>query len=163
MKRNVCVAMFVTFLLGCAQMSKIQRNVDGGMGHIFPKDYTPTLVSLDGARERYTPTHQDIEKAEEILNAQLEGINIPLAEQGMKGCPIIHTNLHRYRRQYIGYVDYDGNKVVWVNFIIKKDKESLKNLDKEVIVVLDGCSQYWNIKVNIDKSKLYDLRVNGTA
>lgn len=163
MKRNVCVAVLVAVLLGCAQTSKIQRYVDGSMGHIFPKDYTSALVSFEGVGERYTPTYQDIKKAEEILNEQLEGINVPLAEQGMRGCPVIHKNLHRYGRQYVGYIDNEGNRVVWLNFIIKKDKESLKNLDKEVVVVLDGCSQYWNVKVNLDKSELFDLRVNGIA
>ncbi len=31
------------------------------------------------------------------------------------------------------------------------------------MVVLDGCSYYWNVKVNLRKHELYDLFINESS
>jgi hypothetical protein len=80
-----------------------------------------------------------------------------------KNCLLIHKALSRYNRQYMGYIDEKGKKVVWVNYIIARDKPQTGKLGEHIIVVLGGCSNYWNIKVNLEEGKVYDLRVNGSA
>lgn len=32
---------------------------------------------------------------------------------------------------------------------------------KERIIVLDGCSRHWQIKINLDTGELFELRING--
>ena|SRR5690606_7872301 len=148
----------------CAQTVTTQGYIKGKKfeGHIFSKEYAPLTMRFKEAKKRYTPTEQDISKAEKIIKDQVVNINQPLVNQG-GNCPIIHSNLSKYKRQYIGYVDERGDKIVWVNFIIRKDKEKISRLSKDVIIVLDGCSNYWNIKVNLNKEKLFELRINGSA
>ncbi len=148
----------------CAQTNMAQGYIKGKQfeGYIFPKDYIPVIVHFEGAKERYTPTREDITKVEQIVKDQLANINQPLVNQG-GSCPIIHNNLSKYKRQYVGYIDEKGDKIVWVNYIIGKDKAQISSLNKDVIMVLDGCGNYWNIKVNISKAKLYDLQINGSA
>ncbi|MDM8178149.1 hypothetical protein QT327_27955 [Olivibacter sp. 47] len=38
-----------------------------------------------------------------------------------------------------------------------------ERLPKDIVTPLDGCSHYWNIKVNLDKGEVFDLIINGSA
>lgn len=160
---NIVLIVLCT-MSSCAQTNMAQGYIKGKQfeGYIFPKDYLPVIVYFKGIKERYTPTQEDITKAEQIVKDQLAIINQLLVNQG-GSCPVIHKNLFRYKRQYVGYIDEKGDKIVWINYIISKDKAQTSSLSKNVIIVLDGCSNYWNIKVNISKAKLYDLQINGSA
>jgi len=146
-----------------AQMNKQAEYVKGKCfdGYIFPKEYVG-IIPLDSVKEKYTPSKEDILNAENILEEQLAFLNKKLINQG-NGCPIVHKKLKKYKRQYIGLINENGEKVVWINFIWAKKEGVLTKWDKEVIIVLDGCSYYWNVKVNLDKQKLFDLSVNGSA
>jgi len=148
-------------IIGCAQ-PRIDGNVRGRNfeGYIFPKEQNIGPVSFDDIKERFTPSAQEIATAEQFIENQLAKVNESLVNQ-VGNCPIIHKNLSKYKRQYVGYINEQGDKVIWVNFIWGKRKDLLSNLNKDVIIVLDGCSYYWNIKVNINKGMLYALQVNG--
>jgi len=150
-------------VLGCAQ-SHVGRNIQGKgfEGYIFLKDQSISPLTFDDLKERFTPSEQEIAAAEQLIKAQLIKINQPLINQG-RNCPIIHKNLDKYKRQYVGYINAQGEKVIWVNFIWGKRRDLLSGLNKGVITVLDGCSYYWNIKVNISKGTLYALQINGVA
>jgi hypothetical protein len=78
-------------------------------------------------------------------------------------CPVIHKKLSKYKRQYVGTKTENGDKVIWINFIWSKDKDALVKLSEEIIIVLDGCSYYWSVKVNLTTGKLFDLSINGSA
>ena len=130
-------------------------------GYIFPKTYTD-FIPIENATDRFTPQQEDILKAEEILNEQLANLNRDLLNQ-TGSCPIIHKKLSKYKRQYIGIITENGDKVVWINFVWKKDKGVLKKYGNEIIIIIDGCSYYWNVKVNLTKGKLFDLNINGSA
>jgi hypothetical protein len=134
-------------------------------GYVFPKE---NIIDADwmpffNMKERFTPTVDDIIKAENILMEQLRGINEKTLMNQGKGCPIVHKKINRYKRQYFGYINNEGEKIIWINFIWDKKEDTLKLWDKKVITVLDGCSYFWNIKVDISKGKLFDLIVNGSA
>lgn len=132
----------------------------GFKGYIFGKDHF-VLMTIENQQERYTPEKQDIHLAERVLKEGLAVVNNPMNNQG-GGCPVIHKNLKKYIRQYVGFVNEAGEKVIWINFIWKSDADE-KRLAKEIGSALDGCSHYWNIKVNLDKGILYELNVNGSA
>ncbi|MEK6480609.1 hypothetical protein WJR50_23900 [Catalinimonas sp. 4WD22] len=125
---------------------------------IFPKEYADFIDE-----KRFTPTRSEIELAEEALRSDLKKINRKLVNQdGTKYNPIIHQNLKKYKRQYFGYLDEDGNRILLINAFWREDKSS-NNWLGERVLVFDGGSYYWNIKYNIDKHKLFGLQVNGNA
>lgn len=150
-------------MYGTAQNDETAQHIKGKCfeGFIFPETYVG-FMPLEGVNNRFSPQQEDVLKAEELLKEQIAGINKDLINQTGK-CPIVHKKLSKYKRQYIGVITESGDKVVWINFIWGKDKDTLLNLDKEIIIVLDGCSYYWNVKVNLTKEKLVDLSINGSA
>lgn len=121
---------------------------------IFPANYIDMIPG-----ERFTPTKQDIDKAEVALNRDLKTLNRQNLNQ--TSTPVIHKKLRKYKRQYFGYIDKNGERILLINCFW--DKESERNWINNRVVVLDGGSYYWNVKYNIDKDKLFDLQINGYA
>lgn len=117
--------------------------------------------SIDGQKNRYNLTNADVEKVENILCEKLTEINRKRVNQVASGCPVIHKRLKKYYRQYVGFLNQEGDIVVWVNLFW--DKELIERATEEIIEVNDGCSYYWNIEVNITTSELKNLIVNGSG
>ncbi|MGE5383670.1 MAG: hypothetical protein ACM3PX_09610 [Omnitrophica WOR_2 bacterium] len=132
----------------------------GFKGYIFDKEHF-VLISIENQSERYTPCNDDILLAEEILNEKIEIVNNPQLNQG-DHCPIIHKNLKKYIRQYVGFINKNGEKVIWINFLWN-DKGMQDEVSKDIINVLDGCSYYWQIEINLTKKELYNLCINGSG
>lgn len=157
------ISFFMCFILnGCAQTTTSPGYIKGKQyeGHVFPKEYVSFFAQFEGQTGRFTPTEKEIEKAEQIIKSQLININRPIINQGGE-CPIIHLNLPKYKRQYIGYVDINGDRILWMNFIGGNDKVYLSDLNNDIIMMHDGCSYFWNIKVNLSRAVLFDLNING--
>ena len=93
------------------------------------------------------------------MRAKLKQINYQKSDQFG---PIIHENLPKYRRQYVGNINKKGQKIIWINFLWTKENDESR-LAKDVLYVDDGGSYYWNIKVNIVTEELTDLMINGVA
>jgi len=130
-------------------------------GYVFSAEYSG-FIPIENFNARFTPTKDEVNQAEEIIKEQLKELNKDLLNQTSK-CPVIHKKLSKYKRQYVGIITTQGEKIVWVNFVWEKDISVLQKWKDEIIIVLDGCSYYWNVKVNLDKEKLFDLSVNGSA
>jgi hypothetical protein len=134
-------------------------------GVIFSKEY---VGMLNGFKDKYTPSLGDIDSIEIILRQGIKMINKNKINQ-VDNCPIIHRNLNNYYRQYFGYIDSNGDKVIFINclwskigFIDKINKEPIDTTWRyEEKIVMDGCSYYWSIKVNLTKKLLFDFGVNG--
>jgi len=122
---------------------------------IFPESYVDLISG-----KRFTPTRQDVDKAEVILLADLKKINKHLINQS--STPIIHKNLLNYKRQYFGYVDKNGDRILLISSFWSSDNNYFDWL-KTRVYVLDGGSYYWSIKLNLNKNKLFDLAVNGES
>lgn len=125
-------------------------------GYIFNARHQ---VLLMGEGNRYSPTEEDIILAEKLIVEKIEELNKSHVNQD-HGCPIIHKSLRRYVRQYVGIINKKGQKTIWIN-MLWKGKFSDSELKKDIITVLDGCSYYWRITVNLDEGLLYDLEING--
>ncbi len=77
-------------------------------------------------------------------------------------CPVIDRKLGKYKRQYFGYIDTNGDKIIFINCFWDKngfsgfiDRIFYKEPDDtkwktEEKYVLDGCSYYWSIR-ELDK------------
>lgn len=70
--------------------------------------------------------------------------------------------LKDYKFQFVPFVDDKGTKHVWVNAFCREF-----NIDwrKDLVLVKDGGSCYFNFKINLDpkRSTTYDFQVNGEA
>lgn len=177
--RQFTIILTFLFLMSCKTTFKIVENptdystvIKKGRvtGVVFKENATCFLCLQD--KKRFTPTIEEIEKAELILKRNLKTINQKRINQVHK-CPIIHNHLKSYRRQYFGYIDKNGNKIIYVTFnwnrynlldrIRGYSKDESDNWKKEKEMVLDGCSYHWEIKINIDTKELFEFGINGIA
>ena len=139
-------------------------------GVIFSADAECFLCYID--TNRFTPTLLEIQLAEEILKNNIKEVNNPIINQGYD-CPLIHKKLNHYRRQYFGYYDKNGDKILYLTFnwdrytlldrirgYYKDESDSWKRTRE---MVLDGCSYHWEIKINLNSGKLFALYINGSA
>jgi hypothetical protein len=120
---------------------------------IFPAS---TKDVLPGA-QRFTPSKDDVDRAEEALIQQLPELNND--HQNQDDTPVIEKNLKKYRRQYFGYIDQNGKKILFINAFWKKDKEYGNWLSQTVNVEGEG-SYFWTVKLNLATEELFDLTVN---
>jgi hypothetical protein len=132
----------------------------GISGYVFDREHF-VLLSIEGQLDRYTPSKSDIQVAERVVNEKISAINKPMINQG-GDCPIIHKRLKKYIRQYVGFVNKEGERIVWINFIWEHS-DMPKRAAEDIVSVFGGCSHYWRVKVNIDRRELYDLEVNGPS
>lgn len=121
---------------------------------IFPAEY------FDDANKHFTPSKEDVIRAENALMTDLAELNKDLT--GQDKTPVIHKNLSRYFRQYSGYINKSGQHILLINNLWKKERLSYEWL-KEIIDVADGGSYYWNIKYNCSTGELYDLMINSES
>ena len=110
--------------------------------------------------KRFTPTKEEIFEAEKALKSKLKEANRNLENQ--YNSPIIHRNLKKYKRQYFGYINGNGEKVLYINSLWSKPIKEKRWLN-QLIIVSDGGSHYWNIEYNLETDELIKLSVNGKA
>ena len=68
--------------------------------------------------------------------------------------------LSRYARQYVPYINKEGDRIVWINCFCLEAGEDIPG---EVVQVKDGGNCYFSLKVNISKMEYFDFHVNGSA
>jgi hypothetical protein len=73
-------------------------------------------------------------------------------------CPVIDEHIRKYERQYVGFTDLTGCRIVWVNFVW--DENIGDRLTQDIVLTEGGCGHYWHIKVNLSTGKVYGLEVN---
>ena len=139
-------------------------------GVIFSKDYI--TWSFPNSDNRFTPTMSEVDYAEMILRKWIKETNNEKLNQ-VGNCPVIDRKLYKYKRQYFGFINSTGDKVIYINCFLENngfwgfwDKNILKEPEDnkwktEEKIVLDGCSNYWTIKVDLREKTLFDLKVNG--
>ena len=132
----------------------------GYEGYIFDKTHF-VMLSVQQQKSRYTPTNDDVKVAEKLLKRNLQIINKMRVNQ-TKCCPVIDKKLKKYKRQYVGFINENGDKILWINFIWSK-RVLESDISKNIISVQDGCSYYWNIKINVSTGEVFDLFVNGSG
>jgi len=122
---------------------------------IFPAEHKEFIGGVP-----FTPTREDINNVELALRERLKELNYELSNQA--STPVIHKNLKKYRRQYFGYINDSGQRILLINSFWKSRSEDYhKSWLNRMIIVFDGGSYFWNIKYNLDTDELFDLLVNG--
>jgi hypothetical protein len=171
MKKLLLIILTLNFGLTFSQNIELIENRKFE-GAIFPKNYDIPMSKNPPIEKRFTPTKSEILELEKQLDNKIKAINKNKPNQGKGYGPIIHRRLKKYDRQYIGFIDQYGQKVIHVNFIwngysiweaIKgwtKPDESWKT---EWQMWFDGGSRFWNINYIIHKKEFIDFQVNGVA
>ncbi len=129
-------------------------------GYIFPQEFD-VLLSIENQSGRFTPYESTIKTFECNLSKKLAELAKDLPDQG-KGCPSIEKKrLNKYKRQYFGFINQNGDKILFVNFVWSKSNQIIiDKLSKDLVSVHDGCTRYWSIQYNLTKNEFYDLDVN---
>ena len=71
------------------------------------------------------------------------------------------TGASKYFKQLIVVVNSKGEKIVWVNCFCSPGEKSYWKRD--VVLVADGGSCYFNLKINLTTGIVYNFMVNGVA
>ena len=83
-----------------------------------------------------------------------------------------NIDLSQYKRQYYANINEKGEKEVWINCFcngwLENWQENLQeilptNWRKDLIIVKDGGNCFFNLKINLDTEKYYDVMINGHA
>lgn len=147
---KVIFILFAISLIGCSKGKSL-------LTVAFPASYEiPYQVSNHD--QRFTPSVNEIDLAEKILIEQLRGLNQNRFNQGI-GCPAIDKKLNKYARQYVGYINKEGERIIWINAVWHSKVPDY--FEEDVVFILDGCSYYWNIEVNLTIQQASNLQVNG--
>ena len=171
MKKLLSILILLHFTLGSSQEIKLIENPTF-KGAIFPATYNIEFSENPPLEKRFTPTIAEIEELETQLRKNIKEINKNKPNQGKDYGPVIHRNLNKYVRQYIGFIDEDGQKVIHVNFIWNHYSfwDRIRGFTKpddrwktEWQMTFDGGSRYWNIKYLVDEDRFIHFRVNGVA
>ncbi|MBO9154951.1 hypothetical protein ACFOTA_22235 [Chitinophaga sp. GCM10012297] len=127
--------------------------LNGLVGFIYRPEEVEWKVA-DDERCKTALSLADVLLAEKYLREQIPAVDTfrtyPL--------PPVHQKLAGYRRQYVGYVNIGGERIVWVNALWGAGP-----LDKGVLMTHDGGNHFWQVKVNLTTKKIYDLSINGEA
>jgi len=132
----------------------------GYEGYIFPKEHS--IWGFPPEKGRYTPSPEDITKAEKILKDSINTDYVRSNQEAYKKPPINRRTLNKYMRQYVGYLTDNGEIVIWVN-LFKKGSISVQDPTFDIISVADGGYNFWSIRINITNKELSGMRVNGIS
>lgn len=128
-------------------------------GYIFNEE-VEMLEPISNIGRRIPLEQVDIIRLEELLSQRLNDHINAVKPWNENDASIISNKTHKYLRQYFGYESLDGDTIVWVN-MLWEDQVEKEYVSEDVYMVFDGGGYFWNIKVNLTQSELFDLNVNG--
>ena len=107
--------------------------------------------------QRFTPSQSDVDLAEKIVLDNKRNIKrLPIYKMQRPG---VFCHYNKYFRQYVGFIDQSGNKIILINYI--RDKQLIKKEDvSEIISVLDGGNRFWYAVVNLQQQDLIKVNIN---
>ena len=160
-------------LVACSRSEMPAQRVGGGNVLIETPEYTGVIFSKDRASEfsflfdeastsYWEPSVDDISRAEECVRQFLVTAedNPNLRDYQKDDAAFVLENLARYRRQYVG-IEVDGEKRIWCNLFQFDD--STKDWRRDLVYVLDGGRDFWEIAYIPLKDECADFYVHGES
>jgi hypothetical protein len=141
--RYLTMLFVVAALTASAQESAVRVR----HGYILPASKDLIIIG-DPNWDRWKPTEEDVEIVEALLRQELKAKRKQLGIK--KPC--------RYKRQYVGYINEAGERIIWVNAVCGSHHKD--ELDREPIIVFEGGPCYWNARVNIQQRTVFGLGAN---
>jgi len=97
-------------------------------GVLFREDVAERNIKIPGASLRYTPSIQDIVRAEELFDSLYnKAIKADSRSGGLGYVPDARRYFFHYGRQYLGYKDSAGNRFVFIHLLNFAVEEEDKN------------------------------------
>jgi len=157
MKSITTILFLFIFGISHSQQVGIYLNGTDYEGVSFSGEY---MVSKGKYYKEYlTPTAQEIEFLESIIEVKLDKFKKLKTERELP--TYIIDNLEDYKRQYFGYIDQAGDKIIYINFLHNSNEFAQWRAGE--IIVKDGGYHYWRMKYNLSTNRIFDLYVNGDA
>ncbi|MFD0975367.1 hypothetical protein, partial [Salinimicrobium gaetbulicola] len=130
-------------------------------GAIIPADYEVNF-NKDQLAHRFTPTREDIIEAEIALT---ENYNKSMKNDsrvyGFKKVKNVRSHFNNYIRQYLGYVNEKGERIIWIQLVqyerLQKELDNIQLDWKSEIISGLGDVFYENITIlayNKNRDKL---------
>lgn len=116
----------------------------------------PDSFPIKGKDKRFTPSREVVDKGEKALSRDLFMLNVGMENQDRDN--LIHRRLLQFQRQYFGYINDDGQRVIKIIAYVNANEEYPDLLTKERTII-SGTSDNWVVYYNVDKNELYDLSV----
>lgn len=128
------------------------------IGEVFKEIFDSN--EIDKSFERFTPTIEEINVAEIILNKDF----LKKIKSKVDG-KFIRKNLNDYKRQYLGYIDSNGDKIIFISFFLDKNikKQDDQSWKEDYRIMFDGGASFWVAEINLKKNKVKNIFVNGIA
>lgn len=154
--------LFFMFLVGTIINCQAQSNIDTTKkinmvylpdyykekGVIFNKDYV-VGIDMKQLQSRYTPTKEDVTKAEEIFNKKYNELQKKNVDTKKFFC--------HWVRQYVGLIDSNGNKNIIVQLIDNTKPRKINRLlgkDWEDVFIIMLADSFYKVstrfRINID-------------
>ncbi|OQP66504.1 hypothetical protein A3860_13545 [Niastella vici] len=127
-------------LSACAQTKALDQ---GKPGKAFVAD--TSVIAIFNDRSKINFSSEELSLVDSILQQCINDYDL--------------MNISAYKRQYVPAINDKGEKVVWVNCFCGTSR----NWKKDLIVVNDGGSCYFNVTINLTSHKYENLIVNGVA
>ena len=137
-------------------------------GAIFPAEYN-FLDSFLKDEKRFTPTEAEILDIEKKLRLQIRKLeNQGLRKKNRK--QYVAQHLKNYVRQYTGYYDQDGNRIIYINSIWSESANVIDYGAGETepdwkihwLRVMDCGIHCWNVKYNATRKRFIDFSANNS-
>jgi len=174
-KLNIFSLLFFTIFSACGQsisvneknddisnlnsitdtIPKIQFHLDTSIIAILPVDKTITWLFKDA--KAMDLTDQDLSKVDQLLPSC---INTHNAKQDSTKRFSEFIDLKKYKRQYIPFIDSNGEKKVYVNCFCILDW-SFDYWKKTLVQVDDGGSCFFQLVINLTKLNYEQFLTNG--
>ncbi len=166
-----CKSSVATFKT--SDLQKIGVKTGKFRGTAFDSTYDDEKLFIHNhiAVRKFTPTKQDIDAAERILKNQIKKANERKPNQFSQK-EYIDRNLNKYFRQYVGFLNKEGHKVIRINMHwdkytaldrLKGYRDSRLDFTSDYSIVMDGGYRYWSVNVDLTTGSLYNFSVNGVA
>ena len=152
MKQIVLLILF-TSLVSCSSEQTVVIEQSGIEGVIFTESFQTIYTDGEVVNAGYFVP----EKVKDVWTVnEKDVINVENEIKAKFTTPFQKSELRKYFRQYIGYVDTLGKQNIWITFT---NLPSLKNdLLEMPLVVQDADSFYFNVHYSIEDSTFFDLR-----
>lgn len=166
-----CKTSIITFQTSDPQ--KIAIKAGKFRGTVFDSTFSNEKLYVHDhiALRKFTPTKNEIAAAERILKNEIKKVNKRRPNQ-LGRRQHIDRNLNKYFRQYVGYFNEEGHRVVRINMHwdrytaldrLKGYWDIRLEYTSDYSIVMDGGYQHWSVNVDMTTGTLYNFSVNGVA
>jgi len=103
-------------------------------------------------------TADDLEQINHILQEAVDNYNRDLKpyRESIKA-------LSEYNRQYVPVINAQGEKEVYVNCFRSRYERNFEGWKSNLLMIMDGGSNFFNVTINLTRLTYYNLNVNGRA